>query len=110
MQHTAGGLTQEAKGKGTGIYQEIFPGAGLGVTGAALGTALSEAVTALLMAYFLCFRSPVLRLEKESGGGGADAVARHIAEALGRNRQRIRRYSYRPQWSDNPGSGHMGSA
>lgn len=41
-----------------------FPGAGLGVTGAALGTALSEAVTALLMAYFLCFRSPVLRLEK----------------------------------------------
>lgn len=41
-----------------------IPGAGLGVTGAALGTALSEAATALLMTFFLCFRSPVLRLEK----------------------------------------------
>ena len=41
-----------------------MPGAGLGVTGAALGTALSEAVTALLMVLFLCFRSPALRLEK----------------------------------------------
>lgn len=40
------------------------PGAGLGVTGAALGTALSEVVTALLMLYCLCFRSPVLRLVK----------------------------------------------
>ena len=41
-----------------------MPGAGLGVTGAALGTAMSEIVTALLMTLFLCFRSPVLRLEK----------------------------------------------
>jgi len=41
-----------------------LPGAGLSVTGAALGTALSEAVTALLMTFFLCFRSPTLRLEK----------------------------------------------
>ena len=41
-----------------------MPGAGLGVTGAALGTALSEVVTGLLMVLFLCFRSPVLKLEK----------------------------------------------
>ena len=40
------------------------PGAGLGVTGAALGTALSEVITALLMLYCLCFRSPVLHLVK----------------------------------------------
>lgn len=42
----------------------IIHGAGLGVIGAALGTALSEAVTALLMTFFLCFRSPLLRLVK----------------------------------------------
>ena len=36
----------------------------MGVTGAALGTALAEAVTSLLMLYFLCFRSPLLRLAK----------------------------------------------
>lgn len=41
-----------------------LPGAGLGVAGAALGTALSDAVISLLMVYFLCFRSPVLRLSK----------------------------------------------
>lgn len=41
-----------------------LPGAGLGVAGAALGTALAEAVTAVLMLYCLCFRSPVLRLVK----------------------------------------------
>ena len=42
----------------------VLPGAGLGVAGAALGTALSEVVTALLMVFFLCFRSPALCLEK----------------------------------------------
>lgn len=41
-----------------------LPGAGLGVTGAALGTALAETVTALLMVFCLCFRSPALRLVK----------------------------------------------
>ncbi len=41
-----------------------LPGAGLGVAGAALGTAAAEVVTALLMLFFLCFRSPVLRLER----------------------------------------------
>lgn len=43
-----------------------IPGAGLGVTGAALGTALSEIVTASVMLYMACFRSKVLRLR--SGG------------------------------------------
>lgn len=41
-----------------------LPGARLGVTGAALGTALSEVVISVLMTCFLCFRSPVLRLVK----------------------------------------------
>ncbi|MDE7219127.1 MAG: MATE family efflux transporter [Oscillospiraceae bacterium] len=41
-----------------------LPGAGLGVAGAALGTALSEVVTAAGMVLFLCFRSPILRLVK----------------------------------------------
>lgn len=41
-----------------------MPGAGMGVAGAALGTALAEAVTALLMLYAACFRSPSLRLTK----------------------------------------------
>lgn len=38
------------------------PGAGLGVLGAAIGTALAELVTVSLMLYFLCFRSQILRL------------------------------------------------
>lgn len=42
----------------------ILPGAGLGVAGAALGTALSEFVTAILMLYAVCFRSASLRLER----------------------------------------------
>ncbi len=42
----------------------VMPGAGLGVTGAALGTAAADAVTSLLMTGFLCFRSPVLHLVK----------------------------------------------
>lgn len=41
-----------------------LPGAGLGVAGAALGTATAEVITAALMLYCLCFRSPVLRLVK----------------------------------------------
>ena len=45
-----------------GQYDILLPRAGLGVKGAALGTALAMVVTALLMLYFLCFRSPELRL------------------------------------------------
>lgn len=41
-----------------------IPGAGLGVAGAALGTGLAELVTAALMMYFLCRRSPELRLHR----------------------------------------------
>lgn len=41
-----------------------IPGAGLGVMGAALGTAISEIVTAVLMLYAVCFRSGHLRLEQ----------------------------------------------
>lgn len=45
------------------ITLQIF-GAGLGVTGAALGTALAELVTVCLMLYFLLVRSPILHLRK----------------------------------------------
>lgn len=41
------------------------PGAGLGVMGAALGTAFSELVIVCFMLYYLLFRSPMLRLRKE---------------------------------------------
>lgn len=42
----------------------LVPGAGMGVAGAALGTALAELVTAALMLYFLLVRSPMLHLRK----------------------------------------------
>ena len=41
-----------------------IPGAGLGITGAALGTALSEAVVVLLLLYFLLVRSETLHVRK----------------------------------------------
>lgn len=40
----------------------LLPGAGWGVAGAALGTALAELVTAALMMWFLCCRCPELKL------------------------------------------------
>ena len=40
----------------------LLPGAGWGVAGAALGTALAELVTAALMMWFLCCRYPELKL------------------------------------------------
>lgn len=39
-------------------------GAGLGVTGAALGTALSEIVVSVFLLWYLLFRSPTLRLRR----------------------------------------------
>lgn len=42
-------------------------GAGLGVYGAALGTALAETVTAAAMVWYLCTRSPLLKLVGELG-------------------------------------------
>ncbi len=50
-----------------GGFSFDMPGMGLGVTGAAVGTALAIVVTSLLMLYSLCFRSPELRLWKRSG-------------------------------------------
>lgn len=49
---------------GTDIFGIHLPGAGLGVSGAALGTALSQVVTASLMLFFLLGRSPMLKLRK----------------------------------------------
>ncbi len=45
--------------------QILIYGAGLGVTGAALGTALSEVVIAVVMLYMLCFRSETMRVVKK---------------------------------------------
>lgn len=43
------------------------PGAGMGVTGAALGTGLAMAVTAVLMLWFVLVSSPELNLKHERG-------------------------------------------
>lgn len=52
----------------TVLGQSIFiPGAGLAVKGAAMGTALAEVITAILMLYFLCARSKELRLSLDKG-------------------------------------------
>jgi putative MATE family efflux protein len=45
-------------------FELFLPGANLGITGAALGTALSEAVTSLILLFFLLFRSDILKLRK----------------------------------------------
>ena len=45
----------------------VLPGAGMGVAGAALGTALAVIATAGLMTCYLWFRSPELALGKERG-------------------------------------------
>lgn len=50
-----------------GSFAFTLPGAGLGVTGAALGTGLAEMVTAALMMWFMCRRSAELRLAGERG-------------------------------------------
>lgn len=52
---------------GTSFLGMHIPGAGLGVLGAALGTALSQVVTALLMMFFLLVRSPMMRLRRGEG-------------------------------------------
>lgn len=43
------------------------PGAGWGVTGAAIATGLAEVIVALLMLYVLCFRSRMMNLLQDSG-------------------------------------------
>ncbi|MBR0533820.1 MAG: MATE family efflux transporter [Bacteroidales bacterium] len=47
--------------------QVTMPGAGMGVRGAALGTGLSEAITAVAMLYFLLVRSKELSIVHETG-------------------------------------------
>ena len=44
-----------------------LPGAGMGVRGAALGTGLAEAITAVLMLYFLLLRSKEMGIRHEKG-------------------------------------------
>lgn len=44
-----------------------MPGAGLGVEGAILGTVLAETVTASIMMWYMCSRSPMLNLRADSG-------------------------------------------
>lgn len=51
-----------------GLAELTIPGAGLGVAGAALGTGLAELLTALVMAYYLLFRSKELRLWSDGLG------------------------------------------
>ena len=47
---------------------EIFvPGAGLGVTGAAIGTAMATVIVAALLLYSLCVKSPELNLRQDRG-------------------------------------------
>ena len=43
------------------------PGAGLGVTGAALGTALATVIVAVMLLHSLCVKSPELNLKQEKG-------------------------------------------
>lgn len=43
------------------------PGAGLGVGGAALGTAAAETLMAIIVMWYLCTRSKILKLSNESG-------------------------------------------
>lgn len=50
-----------------GNFKILVPGAGLGVEGAALGTVLAELVTAGAMMWYLCRRSPMLKLSHERG-------------------------------------------
>lgn len=47
------------------IFGMSFKGAGLGVTGAALGTALSEVVICILMNLCACVRNPILRISRK---------------------------------------------
>lgn len=64
-------------------FKIVILGADLGVTGAALGTAFAELITACLMLYFLCFRTPALRLKKgESYKPTAECLIRAVRIAL----------------------------
>lgn len=51
-----------------GPFSMPMPGAGLGITGAALGTVLAECLTAALMMYFLCARQRELDIAHRPRG------------------------------------------
>ena len=59
-----------------------IPGAGLGVTGAALGTALAELVTGSLMLWYLCRYSRILNLRKEKSGFRPQKTTLHNAARI----------------------------
>lgn len=64
-------------------FRIFIPGAGLHVMGAALGTALAELVTAVLMVSFLCLRSRVFKLRRgESWRLKKECVCRAIRLAV----------------------------
>ena len=70
-----------------GSYSCVLPGAGLGVTGAALGTVLAEGVGCLLLMYYLLFRSKEMRLTLDRGSfvptGQCLKKAYHIGMPMG---------------------------
>lgn len=69
-----------------GGHNLTIPGAGLGVMGAAIGTALAELVVGMIMLGYLLFKSPVLKLqkgEKFSFEGGIILKATKIAIPVG---------------------------
>lgn len=60
-----------------------MPGLGLGVVGAALGTALAQLVTAVLMTGYLCFRSDLFRIRRgECWRPRRDCIRRALRLAL----------------------------
>ena len=68
--------------KAAGIILNV-PGAGLGVAGASLGTALSQLVIAVLMMYFLCFKSDIFKIKQgESWKLKKDCILRAVKLAL----------------------------
>lgn len=61
----------------------IIPGVGLGVAGAALGTAFSQVLVAILMTGFLCFKSDVFKVKRgESWKPHRECILRAIKLAL----------------------------
>ncbi|MCR5031576.1 MAG: MATE family efflux transporter [Lachnospiraceae bacterium] len=58
-----------------GVLSLFIPGFGLGVAGAALGTALSEGLIAVIMLFFAFFRSPYL-----SGSGARLSLSSYVPQ------------------------------
>lgn len=76
-------LIFETRSVEIGKWQIIVPGLGLGVVGAALGTALAELVIALLMLYFLMRKSEKLHWRKgEKWVWASDIVSKGIKIAV----------------------------